>query len=237
MGDPKKPKKKYRKPLMIWNEERIAKDKILMDEFGLKNKREIWKAESKLKSIHDQVKKLIADTSNQGKKESEQLINKLTSQNLISGSSKPEDVLSLTEEDLLNRRLQTLVFKKGLSRTIKQARQFITHNHISINGQVVNTPSYIVKISEESKVTFNPSSAISNEAHAERPKDEDLAKVKQAKEQAHANIKATIKKEDAETPKKEIKKVQPEQKKTEDLPKKEQLENVTPEEKTPHKEK
>ena len=63
MGDPKKQKKKYKRPMMVWNEERIARDKVTVEEYGLKNKREIWKIESQLKSIHDQVKKLIADTS------------------------------------------------------------------------------------------------------------------------------------------------------------------------------
>jgi len=241
MGDPKKPKKKYRKPLMIWNEERIAKDKDLTANCGLKNKKEIWKAESKLKSIHDQAKKLIADTSPQSEKESEQLINKLISQNLIPSGSKTEDILLLTEEDLLNRRLQTIVFKRGLARTIKQARQFITHNHISINGQVVNTPSYTVKISEEPKVSFNPASNLANEEHAERQREEDKKDLKKAIKKVEESVEDVVEepkgKKVEEEPKKEIKKVQPEQISTKDLPKEEQLVEATPEERITHKEK
>ena len=169
MGDPKKQKKKYKRPMMVWNEERIARDKVTVEEYGLKNKKEIWKIESELKSIHDQVKKLIADTSSeQNKKESDLLLKKLISLSLLPSTAKLEEVLSLDYKALMNRRLQTLVFKKGLARTSKQARQFITHNHISINEQVINVPSYMVKSGEEHNITFNASSTVSNEMHPER---------------------------------------------------------------------
>jgi len=174
MGDPKKQKKKYRKPLMVWNEERIARDQGLIKNFGLKNKREIWKVESKLKSFHDQAKKLIAQETEQSKKEAEQLIKKLSSQSLISQDGKLDNVLSLTIQDLLNRRLQTVVFKKGFARTINQARQFITHNHIAVGSNVVNIPSYIVPLNEESLISFNQYSSLANIEHPERIQEEKI---------------------------------------------------------------
>ena len=194
MGDPKKQKKKYRKPLMVWNEERIARDKVLISTFGLKNKREIWKVESTLKSLHDQAKKLIAQNTEQSKKESDQLIKRLSSLNLVLHDAKLDNVLSLTIHDLFNRRLQTLVFKKGFARTINQARQFITHNHISINEQIVNVPSYLVPLEEESLVTFNQSSALSSTEHPERIKEEPQPKVEKEKKPK----KTSRKKEEAE---------------------------------------
>jgi len=172
MGDPKKQKKQYRRPLMIWDEERIARDKELIEEYGLKNKKEIWKVESHLASLHNQAKKLIASSSEQSKKETELLLTKLISLKLLQSSSKLEDVLSLTEKDLLNRRLQTIVLKKSLAKSPKQSRQFITHNHIALAGQVMNVPSYLVGIEDEQKIDFTPNSNISNDMHPERSQPE-----------------------------------------------------------------
>ena len=168
MGDPKKQKKKYRRPLMIWDEERIARDKDLVKNFGLKNKKEIWKVESNLKLLHDQAKKLIAQNTEQSKKESEQLIVKLASLNLVQQDAKLDDVLSLTIQDLLNRRLQTVVFKKELARTINQARQFITHNHIAVNSQIINVPSYLISLNEEVLINFNQHSSLASTENPER---------------------------------------------------------------------
>ena len=222
MGDPKKQKKKYRRPLMVWNEELIANQKKLSEQYGLKNRREIWKVDSALKSIHDQAKKLTAEQTEQAEKESIQLIKRLVAQGLIPEDSKLEDVLSLTTKHIFERRLQTFVFNKGFSRTIKQARQFITHNHISISDQVINVPSYPVKISEESLIRFNPSSNLANEMHPERPKEESLKKEKVIEE-----IKSSEKEKVEE---KEIAKEKTQKKVKE-------LENAVPEEKITHKEK
>jgi small subunit ribosomal protein S4 len=76
-----------------------------------------------------------------------------------------DDVLGLTQEAILNRRLETLVQRKGLAATCKQARQFIVHGHVSIDGRKVTIPGYVVKRSEEDKITYNPQSPISNELH------------------------------------------------------------------------
>lgn len=216
MGDPKKQKKKYRKPLMVWNEERIARDKGLVSNFGLKNKREIWKFESKLKSIHDQSKKLIAQNTEQSKKEAEQLLKRLSSLDLVQEGAKLDNALSLTLQDLLNRRLQTIVFKKGFARTINQARQFITHNHIAINNQIINVPSYLVPIKEESLVSFNESSTLASIEHPERIKEE------------HQEVKEKVKEET---------KVEKEKKTRRQPRKKGKLEKTLPEGKKKHKEK
>jgi small subunit ribosomal protein S4 len=239
MGDPKKQRKKYRKPLMIWNEEIIAEQKDITQGYGLKNKKEIWKVESKLKSIHDQAKNLIAKDTEQSKKESEQLIKKLSDLSLIPPSSKLEDILSLNLKNLLGRRLQTIIFQKGLSRTVKQARQFITHNHISIKDQVVNIPSYIVKSSEENLIKYNPNSSLSNDEHAERVHEQE-AKEKKAKEEIikkPEESKTKIKeKKPAEVKKEDKPKEEPKKEEVKET-KEEKLENVVPTEPTPHKEK
>jgi small subunit ribosomal protein S4 len=69
-----------------------------------------------------------------------------------------DDILGLTEESYLERRLQTIVYRKGLARTIYQARQLIVHGHIAINGKRVTSPGYIVMKGEEDLIDFYPTS-------------------------------------------------------------------------------
>ena len=65
------------------------------------------------------------------------------------------DVLAFTEEDILKRRLQSIIVKGGLATTPKGARQSIVHKHVLIKGDVVNIPSYWVNTSEESSIKLN----------------------------------------------------------------------------------
>jgi len=182
MGDPKKLKKKYKKPLHPWRKERIEEEKGLFEVYGLKNKKEVWKAESKLKKYTSQAKRLIKGIGKQTEIEKQQLISSLNRLNLINEGAKLEDVLNLNIKNILDRRLQSFVYKLGLAKSIKQARQFIIHGHIFINGKKLNAPSYIIKKDEEDKITFNPRSSLSNAEHPER------ISTKQEKELSKENI-------------------------------------------------
>jgi small subunit ribosomal protein S4 len=182
MGEPKKPKKTYKKPLVIWQSDLIAEQKILLKEYGLKNKREIWKAEGFLKKIRDQAKLLIASKTEQSKKEKEQLINKLVKLGLVKTSSELESILNLELKNVLERRLQTLVFKKNVAKSIKQARQFIVHGHVSYNNSKMNVPSFLVPADMENKIAFNDASAMANEQHPERAKEKSRREEKGEKE-------------------------------------------------------
>lgn len=182
MGQTKRIRKKYKTPTHPWQRERILEEKEFLREYGLKNKKEIWKYTSKLRSARDQVKKIVANVrSEQSAKEREQLINKLLKYGIITKDSKVEDILDLKEKDFLERRLQTIVFRKGLARSTKQARQFITHGHISIDNKKITAPSYMVSKAEESKITFNPTSSISKADHPERTVKEKIEKEKKEK--------------------------------------------------------
>lgn len=176
MGDPKKQKKKYETPSHPWNRERIEKEKILLKEYGLKNKGEIWRAESKLRRLTLQAKKLISSKTEHAKKEEKQLLTKLFKYNLITKSAKVEDVLNLTIHNILDRRLQTIVFKKGLAKTSKQARQFIIHHHITVNDKLVTVPSYLVRADEEDKISFRSTSGFAKPDHPEILKEEQKVK-------------------------------------------------------------
>ncbi|MAG52571.1 MAG: 30S ribosomal protein S4 [Nanoarchaeota archaeon] len=182
MGSPKKPRKKYKKPLVVWQRELIDEQKELIKEYGLKNKKEIWRTEGFLKQIRDQAKKLIATESEQSQKEKEQLVTKLVGLGLLKSSSKIEDILTLTIKDILERRLQTVVQKKDISKSIKQSRQFIVHGHIGIKEEKINVPSYLVPVELENKITFNPASKLSNEQHPERVKEKSKKEMSEKKE-------------------------------------------------------
>ena len=184
MGQTKRIRKKYSPPSHPWQASRIIEEKGITHDYGLVNKKEIWRYSAKLKSARQQVKRIIANiNSEQAIKEKKQLIDKLIKYKLISKDSKMEDILELTLKDFLERRLQTIVFKLGLARTPKQARQFILHGHILVNEKKVTSPSYLVKKDEESKISLNPLSTLSKEDHPERViKDKDKGKEKIIKE-------------------------------------------------------
>jgi len=89
------------------------------------------------------------------------LINKLIKLGVLGPEAGFEDVLTLEVEDILKRRLQTIVFEKGLAKTIYQARQFVVHGHIQVEGKKINAPSYIVKKAEEDMVDYTAKSSLS----------------------------------------------------------------------------
>lgn len=168
MGDPKKARKKYKSPTHPWQKARLEEENILAIEYGLKNKEEIWKMESILKNFTNQNKKLVTLMTKQAEKEKINLIKKLKTLGLLKQNQDFEDILNLTIRDIMERRLQTLVHRKGLGKTIKQARQLIIHSHINIGDQRITSPSYLINIDEEKKITFTSKSSFSNPDHPER---------------------------------------------------------------------
>jgi len=146
MGDIKKKQKKFRRPKDPFDKPRIEEENSLAFQYGLKNKKEIWKAESAIRKIRRRAKSLIPKTEDEKKS----FFDKLNKMGLRVETI--ADVLGLTKENLLARRLQTIVFKKKLSNTIKQARQMIVHKEVLIDGKVVNIPSFEVTITLEAKI-------------------------------------------------------------------------------------
>ncbi|MBI2141714.1 30S ribosomal protein S4 [Candidatus Woesearchaeota archaeon] len=168
MGDPRRFGKKFARPFRLWDETRIAEEKDLLKAYGLKNKNEIWRTETMLRRFKGQAKNLIAMKGPQAEKEKQQLIARLISLGLTSQTADLDTVLGLTINNLLDRRLQTLVFNKKLARTIAQARQFIVHEQITVKGRKTAVPSYLVKRDEEDAITFAPESPLASETHPER---------------------------------------------------------------------
>jgi|ETNmetMinimDraft_2_1059921.scaffolds.fasta_scaffold10396_2 small subunit ribosomal protein S4 len=179
MGDPKKHRKKYSTPLHPWQATRIEEEKQILNEYGLRNKKEIWKLDSLLRRFRSQAKKLIASTTDQARKEEKLLIVKLAKLGLLNEEAHLDDVLGLNLRDVLERRLQTLVYRKNLARSAEQARQFIIHGHVVIDNKKITVPSYLVKKDEEDKLNFLSKSSLSKIDHPERVNLEDKEEVKE----------------------------------------------------------
>ena len=186
MGSPKRARKKYSKPSHPWQKERIEEEKALLREYGLKNKKEIWRAASLLKKFTSQAKSLIIETSVQAEVEKKQLLKKLYSLGLVEEGAKLEDVLSINVKNILDRRLQTLISKKKLARSIQQARQFVIHRHVLIGDNKITMPSYLVSREEEAFIGFISKSPFFNQDHPERA---EQAVVKQEKPKKKATKK------------------------------------------------
>jgi small subunit ribosomal protein S4 len=153
----KKQKKKFEKPLRPWDKTRIEEERKIIQNYGLRRKREIWKTESILRNYRRIARNLAAKRD---KEKEKILLDKLFKMGLISKDANLDDVLALTIKKLLDRRLQTLVFKKGLASTPKQARHFIVHGHIALDERRVKWPSVIVPIAEENKISLYEKSKI-----------------------------------------------------------------------------
>lgn len=145
----KKQKKKYSRPQRPFDKARIDEENILRTKYGLKNKKEIWKADAAIGRIRNLAKQLITASDEEKNKFVERL-----RENGFEVSS-IADALALNKEDWLKRRLQTVLLVKGYTTTPKQARQLIVHKHVSVGDQVVNIPSYQVALNEEPLVKLD----------------------------------------------------------------------------------
>jgi len=172
MGKPKFSRKKYVTPSHPWQADRIKAENELKKKYGLKNKREIWKAETVLRRYRGQTRTLLAKISSdpQAKKESDQLLIHLTRMNILPHNSNLDDVLALENESILSRRLQTLTYLKGLANTPDHARQLICHGHIAISGRKITVPSYMVTKQEENEIGYTNDSALNDTMHPARPR-------------------------------------------------------------------
>lgn len=180
MGDPKLSRRKYDTPSHPWQGSRIKEENELLKKYGLKNKRELWKAQSLLRNYRRQGRDLLARLRYgdlQAQKEMKALLNKLANLGFLSESATIDDVLALDLERILERRLQTLVYFKGLAYTPKQARQLIVHGHTVVNDRKVTVPGYLVKKHEEGSIAYNPYSPLASEMHPARPTAEHIERV------------------------------------------------------------
>jgi len=172
MGDPKFSRKRWASPSHPWVGERIKQENLLALKYGLKNKREIWKAQAKLRAWRTQARELQArlqKLEKQAEVERNLLIGKLQRLGMLSEGATLDDILALNIEQILARRFQSQVFLKGLAKSTTHARQLIAHGHLAVAGRKVNVPGYLLARGEEERVSYYGSSPLNNSLHPMRP--------------------------------------------------------------------
>ncbi len=165
----------YETPNHPYQGERIAEESGLLGKYGLKNKQELWRAQSELRNYRREARDLLGQTqgdTDAATVEAEEFLTRLQRIGILGEQDNLDEVLSLDITDVLERRLQTVVYRKGLANTTQQARQFISHGHITVNGSRVKTPSMKVDVAAEDTVSFDSGSPLTDELHPERAEEQ-----------------------------------------------------------------
>ena len=144
----RKQHKRYSRPRKLFEKTRIKEENGLLNQYGLKNKKEIWRADSYIDRIRRQAKDLIPQSA----EKQQEFIQRLAKIGLIKPTEQLDDVLALSKEDILKRRLQTIVLRKGLAKTAREARQLISHRHVMLDDRIITIPSQIILVEEEKEV-------------------------------------------------------------------------------------
>ena len=198
MGHPKFARPKYDTPTHPWKKARIEEEHALKEQFGLKKTggmKEIWKAKSKLRRWRQNAMKLIGrvDTSEgHFSREKDDLVESLYRRGLLGDGATLDDILLLTVEHVLSRRLQSQVYYCGLATSMRQARQLVIHGHIGIGDQKMTVPSYIITRDDENLLTYHHTSPLTDNDHPIR------------KEIEETRAAAEYEEEDKETPSEEF---------------------------------
>ncbi len=174
MGYPGKSRKTFDTPSHPWQGARISDEAELVKKYGLKNKREIWKAATTLRKYRREARKLLFDIQEVGERgehakyESEKFLNRLKRIGLTGLESTLDDILTLGLEDLMDRRLQTQVHNRGFANSIRHARQLIVHGHIAVDGRRITIPSYVLPTSEQELISLYEGSPLRGAADSEK---------------------------------------------------------------------
>jgi len=162
----------YRNYSKIWSgprrpfeKERLDRELRLCGEFGLRSKREVWKVQYVLAKIRKAARDLLTLPEDDPKRQLEgaALLRRMTRLGLLDETKQKLDyVLSLKIEDFLERRLQTLLFKRGLAVSVHHARVLINQRHIRVGKQIVNIPSFLVRTDSEKHISLAPTSTLRN---------------------------------------------------------------------------
>ena len=180
MGDPKFARSKTQTPTHPWKQARIDEEHALKEKYGLKKvggMKEIWREKSSLRRHRNQAMKLIGrvDTSEgHFAREKTDLVNSLCRQGLLVDGASIDDVLQINVEHMLSRRLQSVVYYRGLAPSMRAARNMIVHGHISIGAQKMTVPGYHIRKLEEEDLNYASNSVYNDPNHPFRVEMEKL---------------------------------------------------------------
>ena len=142
-------RKTYKRPKKAYDLSRIKDERKVLSEYGLRRKKELWRSEEILRGFRRRARDAIGTENEEEKKV---LLEKLSKLGLLAKGADLDDVLALNVNNVLERRLQTIIFKKGHAKSIKQARQMIVHGHINIDERRIKFPSYLASVGDEKKI-------------------------------------------------------------------------------------
>lgn len=169
MGYPGKSRKMFERPRTPWQAERIAGEVEIVKAYGLRNKRELWKAQAFLRKYRQISRKMLAAVSvGQAPQEAEAIVTRLKRLGMLKEDGTLDSVLSMQLGDVLERRLQTQVYRQGLANSLRQSRQFIVHGHIQVAGRRVDVPGFLVERGKEMSIDYYAGSPMAKEGHPER---------------------------------------------------------------------
>ncbi len=175
MGDPRRQKKKYVSPKRPFDTDRFEQELQLVGSYGLRNKRELWKHRTELSNYRRTARNLLALSVTERAQMEKDLVDKLVRYGVLTTEPTLDHVLDLTLENLLERRLQTIVFRKGLAASLHHARQLVTHGHVSLDGSRVTTPARLITVGEEDRILYSPKSPLNDSSHPARIAAADAA--------------------------------------------------------------
>lgn len=173
MGDPRRFHKKYTTPAHMWQGTRIADESKLKKEFGLKNNKEVWRANAFVGTAREQARNLIGKKDQQGEAQRKLLVNRLVKLGIVSKGATISDVLGIKVHDVLGRRLQTIIKDKGIARTPKEARQMIVHGQVKYGGRKHKEPGTLVPIDKADTVAYIGPSRMPRPPKKKEPQGQD----------------------------------------------------------------
>jgi small subunit ribosomal protein S4 len=168
MGDPKRQRKTYETPRHPWRKDQLDVELHLVGDYGLRNKRELWRYKTMLSKVRGIARSLLGESEAERAKIEREYLSKLSRIGVLSESATIDEVLDLEIRDLLERRLQTMVLRRGLAKTMFQARQLVSHGHIAVGGKIVSVPGYLVARDEEQKLKYFSHSPLAKADHPVR---------------------------------------------------------------------